>query len=166
MPRQPVYRLVMVAILNMFSSIASRLYLLLTSLVLSVHAAPFANTVSDLAPYPSSSSTPTYDTIPPNDRKDLWISPEYKWIFQFPLPIPSVKIPKLWVRHKSEAAQYSQGNSTYTNDTTGAIIDYYEVEVKSIKKQIYPDLPATTLFAYDGLQPGPTFIMQKGRGKY
>jgi hypothetical protein len=56
-------------------------------------------------------------------------------------------------------------NSTYTNDTTGAVIDYYEVEVKSIKKQIYPDLPATTLFAYDGLQPGPTFIMQKGRGK-
>jgi hypothetical protein len=57
-------------------------------------------------------------------------------------------------------------SSTYTDDTTGAIIDYYEVEVKSIKKQIYPNLPATTLFAYDGLQPGPTFIMQKGRGKF
>jgi hypothetical protein len=57
-------------------------------------------------------------------------------------------------------------SSTYTDDSTGAIIDYYEIQVKSIKQQIYPDLPATTLFAYDGLQPGPTFIMQKGRGKF
>jgi bilirubin oxidase len=56
-------------------------------------------------------------------------------------------------------------SSTYTDDATGADIDYYEVEVKSGKKQIYPDLPATTLFTYDGLQPGPTFIMHKGRGR-
>ena len=56
-------------------------------------------------------------------------------------------------------------HSTYTNALTGASIDYYEVQIRSIKKQIYPDLPATDMVAYDGLQPGPTFHMRQGRGK-
>ncbi|KAH9866214.1 hypothetical protein J1614_008780 [Plenodomus biglobosus] len=56
-------------------------------------------------------------------------------------------------------------SSTYTNPTTGAVIDYYEVEVRSIQKQIYPNLGVADLYAYDGLQPGPTFMMHKGRGK-
>ena len=56
-------------------------------------------------------------------------------------------------------------SSTYTNETTGALIDYYEVEVKAATQQIYPNLPATTLYTYDGSSPGPTFMMQKGRGK-
>ena len=77
-----------------------------------------------------------------------WISPEYKWFFQYPLPIPTRKVSKL----------------TYTNNYTNATIDYYEVEVKTLKKQIYPDLPATNMIGYDGLVPGPMFVMQKGRG--
>ena len=55
--------------------------------------------------------------------------------------------------------------STYTNETTGAVIDYYEVEVKAATQQIYPNLPATTLYTYDGSSPGPTFMMRKGRGE-
>jgi hypothetical protein len=35
----------------------------------------------------------------------------------------------------------------------------------STRKQVYPDLPATEMFAYDGHVPGPTFKMHKGRGK-
>ncbi|CBX98804.1 hypothetical protein LEMA_P080430.1 [Plenodomus lingam JN3] len=53
--------------------------------------------------------------------------------------------------------------STYTNPTTGAVIDYYEIEIRSIQKQIYPNLGVANLYAYDGLQPGPTFMMRKGR---
>lgn len=38
--------------------------------------------------------------------------------------------------------------------------------MKSLEKQIYPNLPATPLEGFDGIVPGPTFVMQKGRGKY
>jgi len=54
---------------------------------------------------------------------------------------------------------------TYTNATSGAVIDYYEVEVRQIQKQIYPNLGTTTLYAYDGMEPGPTFQMHQGRGR-
>ena len=48
----------------------------------------------------------------------------------------------------------------------GAEIDYYEIELKSLTKQIYPNLPATPMMGFDGMVPGPTFVMQQGRGKY
>ena len=51
------------------------------------------------------------------------------------------------------------------NQTTGAKIDYYEVELKPFKKQIYPNLPETELVGYDGMSPGPTFFMKQGRGE-
>ena len=51
------------------------------------------------------------------------------------------------------------------NNRTGEAIDYYEVEVKSLEKQIYPNLPRTKMVGYDGLQPGPTFLMRKGQGR-
>ncbi|RMZ70364.1 bilirubin oxidase [Pyrenophora seminiperda CCB06] len=95
---------------------------------------------SHAAPFPP-------DTLPPNNQTSKWVSPVYKWIFENPLPIPPVKTPKF----------------TYTNNDTGAVIDYYEVEVTAIEKQVYPDLPPTDLYAYDGVQPGPTFMMQRGR---
>ncbi|KAF2005748.1 hypothetical protein P154DRAFT_318772 [Amniculicola lignicola CBS 123094] len=75
-----------------------------------------------------------------------WLSPEYKWIFEYPLPIASVKSPKQTFKAPS-----------------GADIDYYEVELKSHQKQIYPNLPPTDMTGYDGMSPGPMFIMQKGR---
>ncbi|KAH3913543.1 hypothetical protein HBH56_104400 [Parastagonospora nodorum] len=76
-----------------------------------------------------------------------WLSPEYKWFFEYALPIPPVKQPKF----------------TYTNSTSGAVLDYYEIDVRRLEKQIYPGLPSTQLIGYDGLQPGPTFVMRKGR---
>ncbi|KAF2181919.1 bilirubin oxidase [Zopfia rhizophila CBS 207.26] len=76
-----------------------------------------------------------------------WISPEYKWFFEYPLPIAPIYSPKL----------------TYTNASTKAIIDYYEVEVKRFQQQIYPNLKPTELVGYDGQSPGPMFMMQKGR---
>jgi hypothetical protein len=47
-----------------------------------------------------------------------------------------------------------------------ACIDFYEVEIKTMQKQIYPNLPATEMTAYDGESPGPMFLMEQGRGEY
>lgn len=76
-----------------------------------------------------------------------WLSPEYKQIFQNPLPIPVDK-----------AFKYS-----YTNATTGNTIDYYEIDVKPFTQQVYPGLKPARLVGYDGMSPGPTFRMEKGR---
>ncbi|CAO2656914.1 Nn.00g057170.m01.CDS01 [Neocucurbitaria sp. VM-36] len=78
---------------------------------------------------------------------DKWLSPEYKQIFQNPLPIPIDK-PKAY---------------TYKNDTTGNEIDFYEVDVKPFEQQVYPGLKPARLVGYDGISPGPTFRMTKGR---
>ncbi|KAH4076860.1 hypothetical protein HBH50_011540 [Parastagonospora nodorum] len=76
-----------------------------------------------------------------------WLSPEYKEIFQNPLPIPPDK-----------AVQY-----TYTNKTTGNQIDFYEVDVKPFEQQVYAGKKPARLVGYDGISPGPTFRMTKGR---
>jgi hypothetical protein len=78
---------------------------------------------------------------------DDWVSPVYKQIFQNPLPIPENKM-------KSH---------TYRNETTGNEIDFYEVEVKSFTQQVYPGLKPAKLVGYDGVSPGHTFRMVKGR---
>lgn len=80
-------------------------------------------------------------------RSDKWLSPEYKEIFQNPLPIPEDKAPLY----------------TYYNETTKNYIDFYEVDVKPFEQQIYPDLKPARLVGYDGMSPGPTFRMEKGR---
>ncbi|KAH7385947.1 bilirubin oxidase [Pyrenochaeta sp. MPI-SDFR-AT-0127] len=118
---------------------------LLCSLRLAAQAAQYTNVTETTSLLLASTTSSINDSLPtPSGR---WISPEYKWFFEFPLPIPPVKSPKF----------------TYANSTTGAIIDYYEVDVKSAKKSIYPNLPAADVVGYDGLQPGPTFVMRKGR---
>ncbi|PSN63509.1 hypothetical protein BS50DRAFT_500649 [Corynespora cassiicola Philippines] len=78
---------------------------------------------------------------------DKWLSPEYKQIFQNPLPFPPDKKPK----------------STYYNETTKQSIDYYEVHVSPFEQQVYPGLRKAQLVGYDGISPGPTFRMEKGR---
>jgi len=78
---------------------------------------------------------------------DEWLSPVYKQIFQNPLPIPQDK-----------AKSY-----TYRNKTTGNEIDFYEVDVKPFTQQVYPGLKPANLVGYDGVSPGPTFRMTKGR---
>ncbi|RDW64720.1 cupredoxin [Coleophoma cylindrospora] len=76
-----------------------------------------------------------------------WASPEYTHIFEFPLPIMPIKTP----------------SATYTNETTGKSIDYYEINIQKFDAQVYPELGKTTLVGYDGMAPGPTFYMTKGR---
>ncbi|KAF2729120.1 oxidase cueO precursor [Polyplosphaeria fusca] len=78
---------------------------------------------------------------------DKWLSPEYKPMFQYPLPKPPTKEPKYH----------------YYNETTGQYIDYYEIEIKSFQQQVYPGLKPAELVGYDGISPGPTFRMERGR---
>ncbi|KAF1840560.1 uncharacterized protein K460DRAFT_381331 [Cucurbitaria berberidis CBS 394.84] len=80
-------------------------------------------------------------------KDDKWLSPEYKQIFQNPLPIPTDKVKAY----------------TYKNDTTGNEIDFYEVDVKPFEQQVYPGLKPAKLVGYDGISPGPTFRLTKGR---
>ncbi|KAK3343292.1 Cupredoxin [Neurospora tetraspora] len=77
---------------------------------------------------------------------DNWLSPQYKWTYQFPLPIPPVKAP----------------SKTIVNPVTGKNILYYQVEIKEFKSQVYPDRGQATLWGYDGISPGPTFMVEKG----
>ncbi|KAF2502383.1 Cupredoxin [Lophium mytilinum] len=89
--------------------------------------------------------------LPTDSRRALtkrdWFSPEYTWIFEYPLPIPATANVK----------------TTWTNAAAGATIDYYELTIKPFEQQIYPNLKATPLVGYDGMSPGPTFQMRKGR---
>jgi FtsP/CotA-like multicopper oxidase with cupredoxin domain len=78
---------------------------------------------------------------------DEWLSPEYKEIFQNPLPFPPDK----------------KVTYTYKNSTTGNEIDFYEVDVKPFEQQVYKGKKPARLVGYDGISPGPTFRMTKGR---
>jgi bilirubin oxidase len=78
---------------------------------------------------------------------DAWVSPVYKEIFQNELPIPQDKVKSY----------------TYTNATTGNQIDFYEVDVQPFFQQVYKGLKPARLVGYDGISPGPTFRMTKGR---
>lgn len=78
---------------------------------------------------------------------DAWLSPVYKDLFKYPLPIPPVKSPK----------------TSYTNATTGKTIDYYEIEIKPFTQPVYRNLKPANLVGYDGISPGPTFMMERGR---
>ncbi|KXX73319.1 Bilirubin oxidase [Madurella mycetomatis] len=79
-------------------------------------------------------------------RKD-WEGAAYTWLYQFPLPIPPVKTPSM----------------TITNPVTGNPIDYYEVYITHFTQNIYPTRGDADLVGYDGMSPGPTFIVEKGR---
>ncbi|KAI0394793.1 Cupredoxin [Xylariaceae sp. FL0594] len=90
------------------------------------------------------------DELPPaslvSAAKGKQISPEYPLIFRVPLPIPPVKQPK----------------QVITNPVTGKDILYYEIEIRPFQQQVYPNLLPATLVGYDGISPGPTFIIQQG----
>ncbi|KAI1311397.1 Cupredoxin [Xylaria venustula] len=74
------------------------------------------------------------------------ISPVFPEIFGNPLPIPPVKQPKQII----------------TNPVTGKDIWYFEVEEQLFQKQIYPNLGPTTFVGYDGMIPGPSFVIPRG----
>ncbi|KAH7305527.1 hypothetical protein B0I35DRAFT_492912 [Stachybotrys elegans] len=61
------------------------------------------------------------------------------------LPIPPQKQPEL----------------TTTNPETGGPVQYYEVEIKPFTQEIYEGMPAQ-FTGYDGISPGPTFIVPRG----
>ncbi len=77
----------------------------------------------------------------------LLIVCRYKYIFQFPLPIPPPLPPSI----------------SYTNETTGKSIDFYEIKIQDFEKQLYPGLQTTSLTGYNGMAPGPTLYMTRGR---
>ncbi|KAH6672908.1 Cupredoxin [Halenospora varia] len=74
-----------------------------------------------------------------------WDSPVYQNFFNAPLLIASIKQPK----------------AILTNNHTGKPIHYYEIEIKPLQQQVYPG-KQTWLVGYDGISPGPTFMMEKG----
>ncbi|KAI5791979.1 Cupredoxin [Geopyxis carbonaria] len=78
---------------------------------------------------------------------DDWESPVYRYFFQYPLPIPPT----------------AEVKATYTNETTGISIDFYELKIKAFSGQPYPNLGPASLVGYDGVSPGPTFKMTRGR---
>ncbi|KAK3936823.1 bilirubin oxidase [Diplogelasinospora grovesii] len=80
------------------------------------------------------------------DAVDDWLSPPYKWLFQFPLPIPPVK----------------DFSKVVTSPVTGKDIRYYQIEIKEFKSQVYPDRGPATLWGYDGMSPGPTLVQERG----
>jgi spore coat protein A len=43
---------------------------------------------------------------------------------------------------------------------------YYEIEIKEIEQKIHRDLPATTLYGYDGQYPGPTIEAEQDEPIY
>lgn len=51
---------------------------------------------------------------------------------------------------------------TITNPVTNKPIQYFEVVSKAFQQQIYPGLQATNLVGYDGIAPGPTFMIERG----
>ncbi|KAL0941611.1 bilirubin oxidase, partial [Colletotrichum truncatum] len=79
-----------------------------------------------------------------------WLSPEYKWLYEFPLPIPPPK------------AERFTNQPTVVNPVTGKKIRYYEIEIKEFSQKVYPNLGNATLVGYDGISPGPTFLMERG----
>jgi bilirubin oxidase len=78
-----------------------------------------------------------------------WQSPKYpdNAFFQYPMPIPPIKQPV----------------ATFTSNETGKPIDYYEVQIQPFTRKQYPNLNPTRFVGYDGIFPGPTFHVTKGR---
>lgn len=52
---------------------------------------------------------------------------------------------------------------TITNPVTSSPIDYYEVYINQFTQKVYPNKGDAVLVGYDGISPGRTFIVEKGR---
>ncbi|KAM6506165.1 hypothetical protein FSOLCH5_014350 [Fusarium solani] len=85
----------------------------------------------------------------PNDVVHLMKSDEsplYPLIYRNALPIPPVKKPLKIIK----------------NPVTGKDIWYFEIEIRSFTKSVYPNLRDATFTGYDGMAPGPTIMVPKG----
>lgn len=58
--------------------------------------------------------------------------------------------------------QFSDMDRRITNPVTQKPIDYYEINILPLTRQIYPNKKPTALQGYDGVTPGPTFLIDKG----
>ncbi|KAF2643829.1 bilirubin oxidase [Massarina eburnea CBS 473.64] len=114
--------------------------------VLFTHTHALRPTITANSNIQSPTGTSGFNSLRPSPTGQ-WISPKYSSFFEYPLPIPPQKTKTY----------------TWTDDSTGASIDYYEVELKTFEQQIFPNLPPTELEGYDGMSPGPYFLMQQGR---
>lgn len=95
---------------------------------------------------------------------DKWLSPVYTQIYQNPLPFPPVKQKLTFASQQAfPLTCLLTPISTYTNATTGIPIDYYEITISEFDQQVYPGKKPARLLGYDGISPGPTFMMEKGR---
>jgi FtsP/CotA-like multicopper oxidase with cupredoxin domain len=54
-------------------------------------------------------------------------------------------------------------NRTITNPVTGSPIDYYQIYINQFTQKVYPTKGDAVLVGYDGMSPGPTFLVEKGR---
>lgn len=72
-------------------------------------------------------------------------SPAYNYMFQYPLPIPPVATPE------------------FSKDVDGRTVDFYSLKIEAFEKQIYPDLGPARMIGYNGMVPGETFIVERGR---
>lgn len=57
-------------------------------------------------------------------------SPEYTWLFEYPLPIPEVAQP------------------LFTETVNGIPIEYYETTIEPFQQQVYPNLSPANLIGY------------------
>lgn len=46
---------------------------------------------------------------------------------------------------------------------TNKPIDYYEINILPFQQQVYPNKGKANLVGYDGISPGPTFLIERGR---
>ena len=54
-------------------------------------------------------------------------------------------------------------NRSFIDRNTNTTIDFFQLNISSFQTQIYPDLGRTRLVGYNGISPGPTFRIQRGR---
>lgn len=54
-------------------------------------------------------------------------------------------------------------STSYTNQSSGKTIDFYEINIKPFEAQTYPNLGTTSYVGYNGIAPGPTLKMTRGR---
>ncbi|KAK3720181.1 hypothetical protein LTR37_004005 [Vermiconidia calcicola] len=66
-------------------------------------------------------------------------------LFENKLPIPAIAKPE------------------FSEEIDGRTVDFYSMTIENFDKQIYPDLNPSHMVGYNGMAPGPTFFVDRGR---
>ena len=90
--------------------------------------------------------------IPSKSSKSTWRgsgksagSPAYNYMYQKPLPIPSIAVPD------------------FEETVDGRTVQFYSTTIEPFTAQVYPNLGPVHLTGYNGVSPGPTFRIKKGK---